>query len=109
MVVTEHARKDLTYNGKAFFAVGDFSLTSIGRTFSIYYDKVYAESYQLPDMYQLVRDGKWTIDKLSELTKDVYTDLNNDGKRDFEDFYRLFDGGKQSVRVSVHVRRQDHS
>ena len=80
-------REDLTYNGKAFFAVGDFSLTSIGRTFSIYYDKVYAESYQLPDMYQLVRDGKWTIDKLSELTKDVYTDLNNDGKRDFEDFY----------------------
>lgn len=78
---------DLTYNNTALLAVGDFSLTTIGRTYAIYYDKVHAESYKLPDMYQLVRDGKWTIDKLSELTKDIYTDLNSDGKRDFEDFY----------------------
>ena len=78
---------DLTYYGVNLLAVGDFSLTTIGRTYAIYYDKVHAESYQLPDMYQLVRDGKWTIDKLSELSKDIYSDLNMDGKRDFEDFY----------------------
>lgn len=78
---------DLTYYDVNLLAVGDFSLTTIGRTYAIYYDKVHAESYQLPDMYQLVRDGKWTIDKLSELSKDIYSDLNMDGKRDFEDFY----------------------
>ena len=80
-------REDLTYNGTALFAVGDFSLTTIGRTYAIYFDKIHGDSYNLPDMYQVVRDGKWTIDKLSELSKDVYTDLNSDGKRDFGDFY----------------------
>ncbi|MCL2518130.1 MAG: hypothetical protein FWF15_06155, partial [Oscillospiraceae bacterium] len=31
--------------------------------------------------------GKWTIDKLSELTKDVYRDLNGDGIKDIDDYY----------------------
>lgn len=78
---------DLTYNNTAYLAVGDFSLTTIGRTYAIYYDKVFAESYQMPDMYELVDEGKWTIDKLSELSKDIYEDVNMDGKRDFGDFY----------------------
>ena len=78
---------DLTYHGAAFLALGDFSLSTIGRTYSIYFDKVQAEAYQLPDLYELVYDGGWTIDKLSEFSKDVYTDLNNNGTRDFEDFY----------------------
>ena len=78
---------DLTYHGAAFLALGDFSLSTIGKTYSIYFDKVQAEAYQLPDLYELVYDGGWTIDKLSEFSKDVYTDLNNNGTRDFEDFY----------------------
>lgn len=80
-------KNDLTYNDTAYLAVGDFSLTTIGRTYAIYFDKIHGDSYNLPDMYQLVRDGKWTIDMLSDLSKDIYTDLNNDGKRDFDDFY----------------------
>lgn len=78
---------DLTYNKVALLAVGDFSLTTIGRTYAIYFDKVYADSYKLPDMYELVYNGSWTIDKLSELSKDIYTDLNQNNKRDFEDIY----------------------
>ena len=80
-------QNDLTYNGVNFLAVGDYSLTTIGRTYAIYYDKVKAKDYQMPDLYALVKEGKWTIDKLSELTRDIYTDLNNNNQRDFEDFY----------------------
>lgn len=78
---------DLTYDGVNFLAVGDYSLTTIGRTYAIYFDKVRAEEYRMPDLYEIVREGKWTIDKLSELTKDIYTDTNGNGNRDFEDFY----------------------
>ena len=80
-------QNDLTYNGVNFLAVGDYSLTTIGRTYAIYYDKVKAKDYQMPDLYALVKEGKWTIDKLTELTRDIYTDLNNNNQRDFEDFY----------------------
>ncbi len=42
------------------------------------------------DIYQLVLDGKWTVDALFELTKDMDQDLNNNGKNDIEDdFYGI--------------------
>jgi ABC-type glycerol-3-phosphate transport system substrate-binding protein len=37
------------------------------------------QDYDLGDIYQLVRDGKWTWDKLSELAKAVSADLDGDG------------------------------
>lgn len=79
--------EDLTYKGVLLLAAGDFSLTTIGRTYCMIYDKVMAESYKIGDVYKIVDDGAWTIDKLSTLTKDIYTDVNNDGKRDTGDYY----------------------
>ena len=40
-------------------------------------------------MYETVLEGKWTVDYLIQLTKDIYTDTNNSGDRDEEDFYGL--------------------
>lgn len=39
------------------------------------------------DLYQLVYDKKWTLDKWIEITKDVYVDLDGDGESTVEDFY----------------------
>ncbi|MCL2517155.1 MAG: hypothetical protein FWF15_01205, partial [Oscillospiraceae bacterium] len=78
---------DLTYCGKAYIAIGDFSLSAMYETYCVYYDKVVAENYGITDVYEIVNAGKWTIDKLSELTKDVYRDLNGDGIKDIDDYY----------------------
>ncbi|MCL2518128.1 MAG: hypothetical protein FWF15_06145 [Oscillospiraceae bacterium] len=78
---------DLTYCGKAYIAIGDFSLSAMYATYCVYYDKVVAENYGITDVYEIVNAGKWTIDKLSELTKDVYQDLNGDGVKDIKDYY----------------------
>ena len=89
---------DLTYNGRAYLAVGDFGLTTIGRTYAIYYDMVEAESNKLPDLYEMVYDGKWTFDTMLSYTKDTYRDLNSNGKEDtFEDLY----GFSTSVATNV--------
>ncbi len=79
--------EDLTYDGKAFLAMGDFALSTVDSTYCIYYNKQIAADYDLPDMYELVNEGKWTIDTLSEYTKQVYRDLNGDGKEDEQDLY----------------------
>lgn len=42
-----------------------------------------AEYYQLPNLY----DGKWTIDYMLELTKDVYDDLNRNNEVDDGDYF----------------------
>ncbi len=78
---------ELQHDGVVLLAVGDFALTTIGRTYAFYYDKVLAANYNLPDMYALVNEGKWTLDKLSELSKDVYDDRNMNGDSDFADMH----------------------
>ena len=54
---------------------------------SILHNKTMVTDYQLEDPYELVRSGKWTIDKMTELAKQVAKDLNGDGKYDLDDQY----------------------
>ncbi|MBQ8640715.1 MAG: hypothetical protein IJ480_00730 [Clostridia bacterium] len=80
---------ELTYDGKCFIAVGDVALSSLQATYCYYFNKQLVEDYQIPDVYETVLEGKWTVDYLISLTKDIYTDTNNSGDRDEEDFYGL--------------------
>lgn len=76
-----------TINGQCYLAASDMLLSYTKCSSIVVFDKVYAETYDLPDVYEVVREGKWTIDKLAEWTKDIYQDLNGDGKKDENDFY----------------------
>ena len=89
--------EDLTYNGVTLLAVGDVSLGSIGRTYCVFFDKVKAADYDIPDMYDLVWSGAWTIDKLSEITRDIYIDVNGNDVRDFDDFYGFATGSNSNL------------
>ncbi len=80
---------DLKYTDKAFIAIGDFALSSLAQTYCMFYNKNLAESYGLPNMYDLVNEGEWTIDKQYEFSEGVYIDVNGDGKRDPDDIYAL--------------------
>ena len=42
------------------------------------------------DMYNLVLDGKWTYDKLSEMARQAYRDVNNNNERDQDDVYGFY-------------------
>ncbi len=81
--------EDSTYNGIAFFAVGDYALTAMAYTFCMYFNKTLAEEYALGDIYQTVLNGEWTLGKLTELSKDIYSDLNGNSNADEDDFYGL--------------------
>jgi len=78
---------DLTVYGKTYTAIGDFSFSSLYCTMCMYYDKFKAEDYGLPDIYDLVNSGKWTFDMLSNLVKDVYSDVNGNGMKDPGDYF----------------------
>ncbi|MGI6743063.1 MAG: hypothetical protein ACOX4O_05290 [Eubacteriales bacterium] len=89
--------EDLTYNGVAILAIGDYALSAIGRPYCVFFNRRLAESYGIEGVYDTVMDGRWTIDRLSELTQDIYQDLNNDGARDVEDFYGLATGVASNI------------
>lgn len=79
----------ITINGKLLYLVGDYTLTVWKHLFVYFFNKQLATDYNLPDLYQLVRDGKWTVDKLIELSANVYSDVNGNGKEDDGDLYGL--------------------
>lgn len=57
--------------------------------FVIYYNKNLAEDHGIGDLYDVVNEGKWTIDYLSELSSGIYRDLNGNDLRDEEDEYGI--------------------
>jgi hypothetical protein len=96
---SDSTTEDLTYQDKAFIAIGDFAVSAIGRAYCMFYNKALAADYNLPNVYEIVNGGGWTIDKLIELTADTYSDLNGDNKRDSDDFYGFSTDSKSNVNV----------
>lgn len=70
-----------------YYYVGDFFLHALRfASVAIFNKELYANYYEdANDLYQLVLDGKWTIDYMAELAKSVYVDLNNNGATDIDD------------------------
>jgi len=79
--------EDLSYADICLIGVGDVALTALKQTYCMYFNKVHVDSYNLESPYDIVNRGEWTIDKLEEVTKDIYQDLNTNNRRDPNDFY----------------------
>lgn len=83
-------------SGKLFFMDSAISTQSANETSAIFCNKTLAEKYQLGDLYSLVRDGKWTMDKLYDFYTLADSDLDGDGIINEEtDQYGL--GGNKGV------------
>ncbi len=66
--------------------VGDFSLSSFRATHALTVNKtVYENCGITDDVYDLVRTGKWTVDKFSEMVKLAKNDTSGDGKFAYAD------------------------
>ena len=78
-----------TINGKLYFASGDISLNNITSMFAVFFNKDLLTSRSLEDPYQLFSDRKWTLDKMWEMSKNLYADTNNDGKVNVGDSFGM--------------------
>jgi len=56
-------------------------------SFCVLFNKKVAQDLGTENLYQLVRDNKWTFDKFTELGRLAIMDTNGDGKMDHEDRY----------------------
>ena len=65
-------------NGDYYFCSGDMSTNVLYMMHMMYINKDMFSQLQIDVPYQAVRDGQWTIDKLIEVTSEVYRDLDND-------------------------------
>jgi len=75
-----------------YTATGMFSLSMIRNLYVTLYSKDIFNDRKLPDLYELTVNGEWTIEKLLEIIKDSYKDLNGNNVRDSADFYGFVGG-----------------
>lgn len=71
-----------------YFATGEITTMDNDATWVMMFNKKLAANLDL-DIYSLVKNGEWTFDKLLELAKDFYEDLNNDAKADEQDKFGI--------------------
>lgn len=70
----------LSIDNTAYYLSGDIVMTWQGML-AIIFNKEYLYDYNIEDdLYQLVRDGKWTYDKMLSLINGLGMDLDGDGK-----------------------------
>ena len=90
----------LTINGKLYLISGDASFLYTQKAFAVFFNKTLLENNNIvksDDLYQLVHDGKWTLDKLIEYSSSLSADLDGNGTYDGSDQYGLVTYLKTSV------------
>ncbi|MGN1345563.1 MAG: hypothetical protein ACI4V1_02155 [Eubacteriales bacterium] len=79
-----------SYQGHMYVATGFMNTENVfnGMT-AILYNKNIGNQYNVENLYDVVRGGRWTLDYVTTLCSDFYHDVNGDGSRDANDIYGL--------------------
>ena len=76
--------KGMSINEKLYFATGDLMTSDNDATFVILFNKQIATDVNLPDLYSMVSNKEWTMDKMSEFIQTAKQDKDGDGKLAFD-------------------------
>ena len=83
----QNAKESLSVSNMLFFCTSDLILLHNDSTSALVFNKDLIRDYGMDDPHQLVHDGKWTVDRLYEMSKDISYDINGDGIMDERDMY----------------------
>ena len=85
--------KDLTASwsvaNRMFFAAGAYDLSLYSAIAALLFNKEIVAELNTENLYDLVKEGKWTFDKFEEIAKSAKKDLNGDGAFDENDRWGL--------------------
>ncbi len=89
--------ENLTINDKFYLGVNDITMSKLDWADLLFINKNLAEDYNINsefgNVYDLVRDGKWTLDTFLNMVQSVSNDLNGDGIIGKDDVYGFITGG----------------
>ncbi len=86
---------NIMINGKLFMASGSLNLMPYDTMTSVFFNKQMVEDHGMGNLYDMVREGTWTIDKLVELC-DQAANLNG------AESWGYSEGGSQIYGIATH-------
>jgi len=76
----QHAVEELDINGKTYMLTGDMMTTDEFHTVCLIYSVNLFEDFGYGSPYGMVKDSTWTLDKFLEMSSEVASDIDGDGK-----------------------------
>jgi len=75
--------------GYSYLLAGDYFMDVISSCHALFYNKTLAEDFYNDGdyIYNMVLDGTWTYDALTQITQETYVDLNGDSKANEGDLF----------------------
>lgn len=77
--------RQLSIGNRLYFAQGDLTILDNDSMGAMVFNKKLLQDHDIENPYELVKSGRWTLDKLAELSKGVAVDLNGDGAMELAD------------------------
>ena len=90
---SHEVNSEISVNGKMYFAYSDECLNMFTQTVGIMFNKDLVQKLDLENMYNLVKDNKWTMDKFFALSKAATADIDGNGVMDDADRYGIVSEG----------------
>lgn len=86
---SESATRDLSINGKVYFATGDITPRYVLSPYILMFNKYLFDLQNIEYPYDDVMAGTWTVDGMLSIIKDTYADRNENSASDEGDFFGL--------------------
>ena len=81
----QNANESLSIAGRLYATTGELMIMDNDATWVLLFNKQMAGELQLPDLYEAVKNGTWTIDMLYECVTKAPRDLDGNSKMDESD------------------------
>lgn len=103
-----------TSDNLQFVATSPTAISIFRKGYLTIFNRDILAEYQMPNLYEVIEKGDWTLDYQHTLIKDIYTDSNGDGQRDADDFYGFMVGNVTDMDVyavssNIHLVVRDES
>ena len=86
-----------TDNEYQFLASGPLAISMFRFVFLNLYNRTLLDERQIPDLYETVRAGGWTLDYQMSIIEGQYQDKDGDGKKSRGDFFGFVSGSASSI------------
>lgn len=107
-------RTELQLGNHVYFLTGDASMSFLSAMSVYAVNHKVAQDNGIENLYDVVREHRWTVDYVNGLTRNIYRDLNGDGQIGSEDAFGLTtssvndaDGYLQGFHATMSVRGED--
>lgn len=96
------ANSAMSMGGRLYFTSGDILMVNNDTCTGIVFNKELLQDLGLENPYPVVKDGKWTMDRLYDFCKDASSDLNGDGTMVYTDDRYGFIGQRDTLISFLH-------